>query len=100
MLVGTKPVISLTLDAVTPPVASDTLTLRKQRKLARPLYVRPGTLSSSSGAVTNGSRKIVTQPGRVLNAPGMVDGFYLNFVVMVRRCCRTFREHLYLEGGT
>jgi len=26
------------------------------------------------------------------------NGRWLNFVVMARRCCRTFREHLYLEG--
>jgi cell division cycle protein 20 (cofactor of APC complex) len=62
-----------------PPPASDT-TLSKQRELARPLYARPGTLPSSSGAVTNRSRKIATQPERVLDAPGMVDDFYLNLL--------------------
>ncbi|KAH8987583.1 WD40-repeat-containing domain protein [Lactarius akahatsu] len=62
-----------------PPAASDT-TLNQQRELARPLYARPGTLASSSGAVTNKSRKIATQPERVLDAPGMVDDFYLNLL--------------------
>ena len=62
-----------------PPVASDT-TLTQQRELARPLYARPGTLPSSSGVVTNRSRKIATQPERVLDAPGMVDDFYLNLL--------------------
>jgi cell division cycle protein 20 (cofactor of APC complex) len=62
-----------------PPAASDT-TLTKQREIARPLYSRPGALPSSSGAVTNRSRKIATQPERVLDAPGMVDDFYLNLL--------------------
>ncbi|KAI0252786.1 WD40 repeat-like protein [Lactifluus subvellereus] len=62
-----------------PPAASDT-TLTQQREIARPLYARPGTLSSSSGVVTNRSRKIATQPERVLDAPGMVDDFYLNLL--------------------
>ncbi|KAI9513543.1 WD40-repeat-containing domain protein, partial [Russula earlei] len=62
-----------------PPAASDT-TLAQQREIARPLYARPGTLQSSSGAVTNRSRKIATQPERVLDAPGMVDDFYLNLL--------------------
>jgi cell division cycle 20, cofactor of APC complex len=62
-----------------PPAASDT-TLTKQREIARPLYSRPGALASSSGAVTNRSRKIATQPERVLDAPGMVDDFYLNLL--------------------
>lgn len=62
-----------------PPAASDT-TLTKQREIARPLYSRPGALPSSSGAVTNKARKIATQPERVLDAPGMVDDFYLNLI--------------------
>ena len=62
-----------------PPAASDS-TLTKQREIARPLYSRPGALPSSSGAVTNKSRKIATQPERVLDAPGMVDDFYLNLL--------------------
>jgi hypothetical protein len=59
-----------------PPVASDT----PLTEIARSLYSRPGALSSSSGAVTNRSRKIATQPERVLDAPGIVDDFYLNLI--------------------
>ena len=62
-----------------PPAASDT-TLTKQREIARPLYNRPGSLPSSSGAVSNRSRKIAVQPERVLDAPGMVNDFYLNLL--------------------
>ena len=62
-----------------PPAASDT-TLTKQREIARPLYSRPGSLPSSSGAVSNRSRKIAVQPERVLDAPGMVNDFYLNLL--------------------
>jgi cell division cycle protein 20 (cofactor of APC complex) len=62
-----------------PPAASDT-TLSKQREIARPLYARPGALPSSSGTATNKSRKIAMQPERVLDAPGMVDDFYLNLL--------------------
>lgn len=62
-----------------PPAASDT-TLAKQREIARPLYSRPGALPTSSGAVSNRSRKIAMQPERVLDAPGMVDDFYLNLL--------------------
>jgi len=62
-----------------PPAASDT-TLAQQREIARPLYTRPGALPSSSGTSTNRSRKIATQPERVLDAPGMVDDFYLNLL--------------------
>jgi cell division cycle protein 20 (cofactor of APC complex) len=57
-----------------PPAASDT-TLTKQREIARPLYSRPGALPSSSGAVSNRSRKITMQPGHVLDAPGVADDF-------------------------
>ncbi|KAI0057112.1 WD40 repeat-like protein [Artomyces pyxidatus] len=62
-----------------PPAASDS-TLAQQREFARPLYARPGALPTSTGATTNKSRKIATQPERVLDAPGMVDDFYLNLL--------------------
>ncbi|KAA1472352.1 WD40 repeat-like protein [Dentipellis sp. KUC8613] len=62
-----------------PPAATDS-TLAQQREFARPLYSRQGALSSSTGSVTNKSRKIATQPERVLDAPGMVDDFYLNLL--------------------
>ncbi|KAI0316645.1 WD40 repeat-like protein [Amylostereum chailletii] len=62
-----------------PPAASDN-TLAQQREFARPLYARPGSVASSTGATTNKTRKIPTQPERVLDAPGVVDDFYLNLL--------------------
>ncbi|KDQ54030.1 hypothetical protein JAAARDRAFT_38625 [Jaapia argillacea MUCL 33604] len=62
-----------------PPPPSDT-TLAAQRDAVRPLYARTGSLPTSTGATTNKSRKISTQPERVLDAPGMVDDFYLNLL--------------------
>ncbi|KAJ3796575.1 WD40-repeat-containing domain protein [Lentinula aff. detonsa] len=63
-----------------PPAASSDTSLAQQREFAKPLYARPGTLPTSTGASTNKSRKIPTQPERVLDAPGMVDDFYLNLI--------------------
>ncbi|KAI0036993.1 WD40 repeat-like protein [Vararia minispora EC-137] len=62
-----------------PPPATDS-TLSKQREFARPLYTRPGEAATSIGTTTNKSRKIATQPFRVLDAPGIVDDFYLNLL--------------------
>jgi cell division cycle protein 20 (cofactor of APC complex) len=63
-----------------PPAASSDHTLAQQREIARPLYTRPGALPSSTGIVKDKSRKIATIPERVLDAPGMVDDFYLNLI--------------------
>ncbi|KAF7338563.1 hypothetical protein MVEN_02082500 [Mycena venus] len=64
-----------------PPSASSDTTLALQREFARPLYAnRPGAIATSTGATTNKTRKISTQPERVLDAPGMVDDFYLNLL--------------------
>jgi cell division cycle 20, cofactor of APC complex len=63
-----------------PPPSSSDRTLAQQREIARPLYTRPGPLPSSDGAVKDKSRRIATTPERVLDAPGMVDDFYLNLV--------------------
>lgn len=63
-----------------PPAPSSDTTLAQQREFAKPLYARPGALPTSTGATTNKSRKIPTQPERVLDAPGMVDDFYLNLL--------------------
>lgn len=60
-----------------PPASSDPLRAQA-RELAKPLYARPGALPSSTGAVTNKTRKIATHPERVLDAPNMMDDFYLN----------------------
>ncbi|KAJ3982910.1 hypothetical protein F5890DRAFT_286201 [Lentinula detonsa] len=63
-----------------PPAASSDTSLAQQREFAKPLYARPGTLPTSIGTSTNKSRKIPTQPERVLDAPGIVDDFYLNLI--------------------
>ncbi|KAF8185037.1 WD40-repeat-containing domain protein [Mycena galopus ATCC 62051] len=64
-----------------PPSASSDTTLALQRKFARPLYAsRTGAIATSTGATTNKTRKIPTQPERVLDAPGMIDDFYLNLM--------------------
>ncbi|PFH53498.1 hypothetical protein AMATHDRAFT_137284 [Amanita thiersii Skay4041] len=70
-----------------PPSASSSVTiatdtaLSQQREFARPLYApRPGSIGSSSGSTTSKARKIPTQPERVLDAPGLVDDFYLNLL--------------------
>jgi len=64
-----------------PSASSSDTTLAQQREFAKPLYAsRPGSLPNSTGASTNKTRKIPTQPERVLDAPGMVDDFYLNLI--------------------
>ena len=66
-----------------PPSASSSsdTALAQHREFARPLYAsRPGAIPTSTGATTNKTRKIPTQPERVLDAPGMVDDFYLNLI--------------------
>lgn len=62
-----------------PPSSSDTL-LSQQRELVRPLYARPGALPTSTSSTSNKSRKFPTQPERVLDAPGILDDFYLNLL--------------------
>lgn len=69
----------LTYHEPPPPSSTDPL-LAKQREIVKPLYARPGALSNSTGSSTNKIRKIPTQPERVLDAPGMVDDFYLNLI--------------------
>ncbi|KAF4612690.1 hypothetical protein D9613_011772 [Agrocybe pediades] len=64
-----------------PPASSSDTTLAQQREFAKPLYAqRPGSLATSTGTTTNKTRKIATQPERVLDAPGMMDDFYLNLI--------------------
>ncbi|KAF8878796.1 WD40-repeat-containing domain protein [Gymnopilus junonius] len=65
-----------------PPTASSSdTTLAQQREFARPLYSqRPGAIATSTGATTNKTRKIRTEPIRVLDAPSMMDDFYLNLL--------------------
>ncbi|GBE83646.1 WD repeat-containing protein [Sparassis crispa] len=63
-----------------PPASSSDPLLAQAREFARPLYARPGALPNSTSSTTSKGRKIATQPERVLDAPGMVDDFYLNLV--------------------
>ncbi|KAJ3559645.1 hypothetical protein NM688_g216 [Phlebia brevispora] len=63
-----------------PPTSSSDTLLAQQRELVRPLYARPGALPTSTSASTSKARKIPTQPERVLDAPGIVDDFYLNLI--------------------
>ncbi|KIJ59908.1 hypothetical protein HYDPIDRAFT_99857 [Hydnomerulius pinastri MD-312] len=62
-----------------PPSSSSSTFLTAQRNLARPLYTRDA-LPSSNGTSTSKTRRVPTTPERVLDAPGMVDDFYLNLV--------------------
>lgn len=54
-----------------PPMPSADSSLSQQRLHVRALYQRPNAGPSSTGATTNKTRKIPTQPERVLDAPGM-----------------------------
>lgn len=63
-----------------PPASASSSLLSQQRELVRPLYARPGELPSSNGTASNKTRKISTQPERVLDAPGIADDFYLNLI--------------------
>ncbi|KZT21878.1 WD40 repeat-like protein [Neolentinus lepideus HHB14362 ss-1] len=62
-----------------PPIATEK-TLQKQREAVAPLYARPRSLPSFTGAVTTKPRKILTKPEKVLDAPGIIDDFYLNLI--------------------
>ncbi|CCM05400.1 uncharacterized protein FIBRA_07616 [Fibroporia radiculosa] len=63
-----------------PPASSSDPLLAQAREHVRPLYARPGALPTSTSTTTSKGRKIATLPERVLDAPGMVDDFYLNLV--------------------
>jgi len=62
------------------PTPTSDPSLALQRQLARPLYQRPGAGQSSTGATTNKTRVIPTSAQRVLDAPGLIDDFYLNLL--------------------
>ncbi|KIY62074.1 WD repeat-containing protein slp1 [Cylindrobasidium torrendii FP15055 ss-10] len=64
-----------------PPAASSDKGLALQRDHAKPLYAsRPNSIATSTGAVSSKSRKISSQPERVLSAVNLMDDFYLNLV--------------------
>lgn len=64
-----------------PPAASDPL-LKQQREVVKPLYdeLNASSSSKSLGSSSSKARKISNQPERVLDAPGMLDDFYLNLL--------------------
>ncbi|KAF8318813.1 WD40-repeat-containing domain protein [Cantharellus anzutake] len=51
-----------------------------QRELVKPLYARPGALGTSNGVYTNMTRRIPTAAERILDAPGMINDYYLNLI--------------------
>ncbi len=55
-------------------------TIAMQRELVKPLYARPGGLGSSNGVYTNKTRRIPTTAERILDAPGMINDYYLNLI--------------------
>lgn len=55
-------------------------TIAMQRELVKPLYARPGALGSSNGIYTNKTRRIPTTAERILDAPGMINDYYLNLI--------------------
>lgn len=79
-----------------PPAPTTDASLNPAREYARPL-LRPASLPTSTGAQTNKSRKIPTQPERILDAPGMVDDFYLNLLSWSKA---TNTLSVALEGAT
>ncbi|KZS96777.1 WD40 repeat-like protein [Sistotremastrum niveocremeum HHB9708] len=62
-----------------PPPPSSDQAMATQRSIIRPLYSRTGT-AGSTGATTNKSRKIRTVAERILDAPGMMDDYYINLL--------------------
>ncbi|KAG8851734.1 ubiquitin-protein transferase activating protein, partial [Serendipita sp. 411] len=74
-----------------PPTSSADPMLAAQRLHVQPLYARektgssstPGTSGSSSAATK--VRKLPTQPERVLDAPGILDDYYLNLLTWSSR---------------
>ncbi|KAH8112436.1 WD40 repeat-like protein [Phellopilus nigrolimitatus] len=66
-----------------PPMAGVDPLLAEQREHVKPLLRGPGIIgltTSSGGSSASKTRKISNQPERVLDAPGMVDDFYLNLI--------------------
>lgn len=64
-----------------PPSASVDPLLKEQREHVKPLLHNPASgATPSAGSSTVKTRKLSTQPERVLDAPNMVDDFYLNLI--------------------
>ncbi|KAG8719121.1 ubiquitin-protein transferase activating protein [Ceratobasidium sp. 394] len=64
-----------------PPLPATDSTLALQRSLAQSLHTRQGQGSATPGSVAPTSRrKISDKPERILDAPGLMDDFYLNLL--------------------
>ncbi|CAE6452971.1 unnamed protein product [Rhizoctonia solani] len=64
-----------------PPLPATDSTLALQRSLAQSLHTRPGQGSGASGgSAPTSRRKISDKPERILDAPGLMDDFYLNLL--------------------
>lgn len=65
-----------------PPMSGADPLLAEQREHVKPLLGASGSglTTSSGGSSSSKTRKIPTQPERVLDAPGMIDDFYLNLI--------------------
>ncbi|KAI5122033.1 hypothetical protein M0805_008023 [Coniferiporia weirii] len=65
-----------------PPMSGADPLLAEQREHVKPLLRGSGTglTTSSGGSSASKMRKISNQPERVLDAPGMLDDFYLNLI--------------------
>ncbi|KAB5592904.1 Cell division cycle 20,5, cofactor of APC complex [Ceratobasidium theobromae] len=64
-----------------PPLPATDSTLALQRSLAQSLHTRQGQGGGSSdGPVPTSRRKISDKPERILDAPGLMDDFYLNLL--------------------
>ncbi|EJD41517.1 WD40 repeat-like protein [Auricularia subglabra TFB-10046 SS5] len=63
-----------------PPAPEPDKTLALQRELVKPLHARPGAVTTSTGGAMSKTRRIATTPERVLDAPNLVDDYYLNLL--------------------
>jgi len=87
--VGINPAARILTFRQAPPPAQDP-SLNAQRTYVQPLYAREKALARGGGGAlgdgmggTSGppkQRRLPTQPERVLDAPGMVDDYYLNLL--------------------
>ena len=90
--VGINPAARILTFRQAPPPAQDP-SLNAQRIYVQPLYAREkssaggagGSLGGGSGTSGSKQRRLPTQPERVLDAPGMVDDYYLNLLAWSSR---------------
>jgi cell division cycle protein 20 (cofactor of APC complex) len=90
--VGINPAARILTFRQAPPPAQDP-SLNAQRTYVQPLYAREKTSADGGGGSLGGGmgtsgpkqRRLPTQPERVLDAPGMVDDYYLNLLAWSAR---------------